>query len=405
VGSLDDPALAVNRKAALNRTGAPLLRSRTLLGMPPRLTGVLLAFTLSAATALPALAQTAPVASATPAPAPATGSLDRAYAAIAAGQYAVARPLIEEHLAAEPGDAKAWHQLAYTDEALKDYPAALVALDRYLTLVPGDDNARLEKAYNLVNAGRPDEAEVIFGQLRTASDPVVAKKAQAEWQARQPQRPAAFDLFGYTFYDSRFLDTFYGFDLTHPFTAKPIAPYAILHVTGDTRTGTGQNAQIFTDNAAVTDVGVRAKIAPGTILFAQGGVGIGLRDQGTISDVRYGIASSQQWGRLTNGLTLDASAATYSRYAGNTIAYLNVRKTIPLGGTFAFIFGIEGALDAQRLYYNNYVNEVAGIQFGTPWIKVRIEGYYGSYLGRGLDQPASTTYSAFRPATLFGSSF
>lgn len=341
----------------------------------------------------PALAQSEP------------GPMDRAYAAIANHQYDVARPLIESYLQTHPDDAQAWHQLAYTDEALKDYTAALTALERYLTLAPSDERAKLERAYDLQDAGQPAAATAQFAALRTSPDQAVADQATREWQARQVTRQS-WELFGYDLNESRFADNFYGFDLRKTFTATPIQPYAVLHVVGDTRSsGPGQNAQIFSDNAAVVDAGLRAHVAPGTYLFAEGGVGIGTRGEGTISDLRYGLASSQQWGRFPSGLSLDASLAYYSRYAGNTIGYINVLKAVQLHGPVSFVFGIEGALDAQRLYYNNYINEVGGLQFGTPWVKVRIEGYAGQYLARGSNQPANTTYSSFRPEILFGTSF
>ncbi|MBV8602999.1 MAG: hypothetical protein JO359_15660 [Candidatus Eremiobacteraeota bacterium] len=333
--------------------------------------------------------------------------MDRAYAAIAAKQYAVARPLIEQHVAANPDDAQAWHQLAYTDESLQDYPAALTALTRYLALKPDDQRALLERGYLLVHVGKADEATAQFAALRSSPDPAVAKQATAEWEARQPARARSWDVFGYAYNESRFGDTFYGFDLRKSLAATPIEPYAVLHVVGDFNSGSGQNAQIFSDNAAIADVGLRARIASGTYLFAQGGAGFGTRGQGTISDLRYGLLSSNRWGGVSNGLTVDASAVMYSRYAGNWIGYLNLRKGIQLGNSAAFILGIDGALDSQRLYYNNFINEVGGIQVGTQWVKVRLEAYAGQYLGRGTGRPATTgsTYSSVRPMILFGTAF
>jgi hypothetical protein len=328
-----------------------------------------------------------------------------AYAAIAAGDNAAARPLIEQHLALHPDDVQAWHQLAYVDEALKDYPAALAALDQYLKYAGSDDRAKLQRAYDLANAGKQADATAQFAALRSSYDAAVAKQATAEFNVRsaKPLRDEGWSVFGYAVNESRFSDTFYGVDARKSFSPKAaVEPYAVLHLVGDTRSGSGQNAQIFSDNAAVTDVGVRTRIAKGTFLFAEGGLGFGLRNQGTITDARYGIASSRQWGGDANGVSFDGSLATYSRYQGNTIGYLDVRKAIPLAGPIALLIGADAGLDAQRLYYNNFLQGDIGLQFTKGALKLRLETYEGVYLGRGLARPTKTTYTSIRPVILFG---
>lgn len=359
---------------------------------------------LIATAPVPAPAQSAspqPSPSATPISSPA---LERAYAALAANRFAEGRAALEEHLAANPGDAQIWLQLAYTDESLKDFQAAIAALDRYLALAPGDDRARLQRAYDLANLGREADATSAFAALRTSSDPAIAKAATAEYQARTAVfQPPKLDVYAYGLSDTRLHDTFYGADVRYLLASSRVAPYVALHVVNDTRSGgSGAVAQIFSDNAVVASLGLRAQVFPGAYLFAEGGEAMSLLGKGTISDLRYGINGGLYRGTPTSGLSFDGSLAVYSRYSNNAIGYVGLRKAMPLGRSVALLVGFNAALDSQRIYSNNYVEATAGIQFGTGNLKFRIEGIAGEYLPRGINLPAAGGYTTLRPELLYG---
>jgi tetratricopeptide (TPR) repeat protein len=298
-------------------------------------------------------------------------AMDLAYAEMKAGDLAGARAIVaarEPYLRAHPEAAKLWLDLSYRESDLKQYSQAISDVDRYLALQPGDASAQAQRTACLYG---------LRGGPRST-------------------------LFGYTYYDSRFLDTFIGADGIYALgPARGIQPYVTAHLSEDTRSGAPGSPQIYSDDALILDAGARATLAPHLVAFAEAGAGIGLRGQGTIGDVRYGALYGDQWGMRPHGVTsVDASVAVYSRYAGNTIGYYNVRHVFG-GSVLRPILGINGGLDSHNVFGNNYIEGIYGIETGSSAVTYRIVGVEGTYLTRGT-YDAHPGYSSLRVILIFG---
>ena len=305
-------------------------------------------------------------------PSDGTFAMDLTYAELKAGNVADARAILaanEAYLRAHPEAAKVWLDLSYRDADAKQYPQAIADVDSYLTIDPTDAQARVQ---------REDYVSDLHGGPREG-------------------------LYGYSYYDSRFDDTFFGADETYALSrpGQGVQPYLVAHLSDDTKSGPPGSPQIYSDDALIADFGLRTALTPHITAFVEGGVGIGLRGQGTISDARYGGLYSQEWGKLGHDFTsIDTSVAVYSRYAGNTIGYLNALHIFP-GRTVRPLFGINGGLDSHSVYGNNFVEAVYGIQAGTTAVSYRLVGVEGEYLTRGTIRP-QPAYSGVRAMLVFG---
>ncbi len=112
-----------------------------------------------------------------------------------ARDFAGARAVLGEIVAAEAGNFGAWLKLSAMAGAMGDRSAALTALASALALQPLDFTALLMRATHLDALGRTDEAGEAFGRaLAQAADPVppqmqpmmaLAAQKYGEWQNRQ----------------------------------------------------------------------------------------------------------------------------------------------------------------------------------------------------------------------------
>ena len=287
------------------------------------------------------------------------GNIDRAQAILAAR-----KPYLQAH----PDAAKLWLELSYREADAKRYPQAIADLDSYLALQPNDAAALSQRA---------DYVTDLWGGPRATT-------------------------YAYSSYEGRYNDIFLGAD--HDYTLAPnhgIQPYLAAHLTEDTRSGAPGTSQIFSDNALVTDAGLRQSITPNVTIYLEAGYGFGLRGQGTITDLRYGLTYGQQWGSALSGSTnVDASVALYSRYAGNTIGYYDVAHVFP-GQTLRPIIGLNGGLDSHREYGNSFLEGIYGFDIGSGRLTYRILGVEGTYLTRGVPV-AHPVYSSFRAMLVLG---
>lgn len=296
---------------------------------------------------------------------------DVAYAQAGAGHTARARELLLAHagyLRTHPSAAKAWMAIAYREAAEKRYVQAINATDRYLALVPSDAQARAQRAAFV------DER---WGGPRQT-------------------------LFGYVYNDTRFADTFAGIDEAYTLASSGgLRVYAAAHLREDTRSGAPGSPQIYSDDALVADLGIRESLGAYLAAYAEGGAGFGLRGQGTVGDARYGLLYSRGWnGPGASRTSVDASAAVYSRYAGNAIAYYQILHTFTGRGVRPLI-GLNGGFDSQRVFGNNYLEGLYGVELGDGRLALRLLGVEGLYLTRGAF-PARPAYSSFRAMLVFG---
>jgi hypothetical protein len=299
-------------------------------------------------------------------------AMDLAYAQLNLGNLAVARDIAATrpaYLRANPKAALIWMDISYREAAAKQYRAAVADADAYLALAPNDATAK---------AQRTAYVRDIWGGPR-------------------------YQAFGYSQYEQRFDDVFFGLDQTYALApAGRVQPYAALYLTEDLRSGPPGSPQIYSDNALIADVGLRSHLGRYVTAFAEGGAGMGLRGQGTISDLRYGLRYFEQWGARPQPYTsVNASAAFYSRYAGNDIGYYTVLHDFG-GKRIRPVIGINGGLDSHNVFGNNYLEGVAGFQTGTDALSFRLLQVEGTYLTRGLVGIPKAQYSSLRASIFFG---
>jgi len=296
---------------------------------------------------------------------------DLAYALLDLGRTDEARKLLATrgtYLHEHPDAASIWMDLSYKDADAKRYHDAIDDLDAYLAIKPDDRTAK---------AQRDAFAQAAFGGPR-------------------------FSSYGYTQYEGRFGDELLGIDQNYALAPlNTVQPYVAMHLSEDTRSGAPGSPQIYSDNALVTDAGVRTKFGSYLSAFLEAGAGIGLRGQGTIGDVRYGLVYSRQYAAAPlPSTTVNVSAAFYSRYAGNGIMYYNVMHDFG-GRRLRPVIGLNGGLDSHGVFGNNFAEAEAGIATGTPAFSLRVLDVHGWYVPRGTALPSSA-YSTLRVQMVFG---
>lgn len=306
-------------------------------------------------------------------------------------------------------------QKFYDDVRAGNYAQAADEGAAYVAAHPGDVRFALDVAYAQISAGRRAQAIELLRTLAHAADPDVAHKAQAQLAVmEQPgSPPGAYTgthgyAYAYSDYESRFADLFNGalvrYDLGPPAWA---IPYVALHLTYDTRSGVPGVAQVYNDNAAATDAGLRFPLGVYGYGFAEGGYSFGLRGQESFPEDRFGFAYSRDFGNSGTPqphALLDGSLVEYSRFQGNIIAYAQASYDVSAAQPpLRPIFGGSLAFDAHRLYYNNYAEAYAGwLVRASPVWNVRAVALTGTYLNRGFDLPENRSYRGFRILGVMG---
>ncbi|GAC1407679.1 MAG: hypothetical protein NVSMB6_05710 [Burkholderiaceae bacterium] len=325
-----------------------------------------------------------------------------------AGNNIAAAQSYRLYLHDNPLDARTWLALAYIDGDLGRHAEALSDLDRHLSLLPGDPPASLQRGYELDELGRSAEALDAFRALQTSTDPDVAKKARTEIAARLAAgREAKGSVFGYAEHESRFSDMFYGTDVSYNLSSgHRIIPYAVLHFTSDTHSGVPDVSEVFQDNAAVFNVGVKTPLGHHATAFVEAGYGFGLRLQPSVADLRAGVNYYTETSLKKGAHTvLDASVVHYSRFGGNNIGYASLTRDFPLMGRLRGVVGANLAADSRREFFNNFGETFGGVQYGLHGLTLRVVHVYGVYLDRGTARPAVPGYSTTRPMLMFGFEF
>jgi hypothetical protein len=257
---------------------------------------------------------------------------------------------------------------SYKAAAAKQYREAISDADTYLAIRPGDATAKDQ---------RTNYVDDLWGGPR-------------------------YQNFGYAQYEGRFADVFFGFDQTYALApAAPVQPYAALYLTEDTRSGAPGAPQIYSDNALIADLGLKSHFGPYVTGFVEGGAGIGLRGQGTITDFRYGLRYFEQWGARNNPYTtVSASAGYYSRYGGNDIMYYQALHDFG-GKRIRPVVGVNGGFDSHNVFGNNFLEGFAGAQAGTSALTFRLVQVEGTYLTRGIVPAPKAPYSTLRGTVFF----
>ncbi|MDQ2680140.1 MAG: hypothetical protein M3Y21_03835 [Candidatus Eremiobacteraeota bacterium] len=342
-------------------------------------------------------------------------TLQKAQSEDEGGEKALAAVDYRSYLRYMPKDAQSRLSLAYIDSSSGNHTAALSDLDSVLALRPADQQALLQRAYELAALQRGKEALAGFRELENSPDASVAKTARVEVVAAASSNNPSVErgsVYGYVQNESRFADTFYGvdarYDLKYP-VGSAIVPYVILHYSNDTRSGVPGQSEIFNDNAAVLDGGLRKPIGNYAYIFIEAGQSVGLRGQRSFAESRYGVAYSREFGAAGQSAShsaLDGSVAAYSRFGGNPIAYVTLEHDFKLAAKLRAEAGLNLGLDGKRKYFNNYLEGFAGLQVPLgPNVAIHLDRVYGSYLARGTNRDVPGTYSSTRALLTFGFGF
>lgn len=302
-------------------------------------------------------------------------------------------------------------QQFYDDVRAKQYAAAVTDGQAYVLRHPTDERFELDLAYAQVNAGDRTAAVTRLHALVNSSDSTVATAARNQLAAmgpitESPRAPAGY-LYAYSQDESRFKDVFNGVVFRYDFSNAAVRPFASVNLTYDTRSGVPGVAAVYNDNAAIPSVGLRAPLDQNDFgyVYVSAGESLGLRGQPSFPEARYGIAYSRDYG-MTIGSGAHTlvyfSAAEYSRYAGNAIAYTEVSHDVPVTRFLRAVAGINLAADSHRAYYNNYADAYAGLLIPvTSAVSVRAVGVAGDYLPRGIGVP-KPFYSGVRVLLVTG---
>lgn len=124
---------------------------------------------------------------------PAYGPLDRAYIALAAGNFDRAIAGFREVLTIDPRRANIEKELAYTLLRAGETPAARDAFERAIRLDPSDERAALELAFLQHETGQPAEALAGFRKLSRSDDNSIAELAGATADRLDSELGAAID--------------------------------------------------------------------------------------------------------------------------------------------------------------------------------------------------------------------
>ncbi len=340
-----------------------------------------------------------------PAPVATPAPFADAYEQYAGGDLIASRDAFRAGLVDRPNDAGAWHQLAYIELALHDAPAYIDALKHYVALAPGDDQAKLQLAYALFAAKDYAGGRALLVQAARSPDAAVAADAQRQLAVLPGNGGTAkLDVFGYALNDSRFHDTFYGFDARYRLAPTRIYPYVSLQVSNDAKASGVPASYVLNDNSAVLAAGYRTALTPILYAFVEAGGANSFRTGVTQSDLRFGVLLSTRLGAggYKPQTQIDASLVHYSRYI-DTISYGTVAHDFYIGSKVVRgVVGVDTALDTTRAYYSNTVDAFAGLQVRRGAATFRVVGLGGYYLGRGIDVPAQRTYTSIRTELLYG---
>ncbi|GAC1401792.1 MAG: hypothetical protein NVSMB64_00560 [Candidatus Velthaea sp.] len=327
--------------------------------------------------------------------------LVEAYAGLNAGATADAIAAFRAYLRDHGSAARVWLDLAYAELRLKHYTASLAAMDRYLALHPGDARVALGRAYALDANGRFGAARTAFRGLTSSADSSVSRRARAQLAA-DPGAPGVTNDVRVE-WNSRLRDVLYAGGLQASLGSGSLQSYFAVRATSDARSHGGGIPAVYNDDAAVTALGVRFQPIAGLSLFAEAGRYVSFVGAGSHAESRYGFSYHHGFaGAPGSSTAIDMTAATYSYYGGDSIAYAGLRHAQKLRGRISALIGINAGLDTQSRYYNNFGEGFAGFAYGTTAWRFELLQAYGSYLAAGAPGGARAYWST-RPAIVFSS--
>ncbi|MDD5655741.1 MAG: tetratricopeptide repeat protein [Elusimicrobia bacterium] len=340
--------------------------------------------------------------------------LDAGYDKLRQGDRAAARKDFESALADDPGRAEILKQLGYMSIEDDDPAAAAARFEGARRLAPLDETIALELGYIYHNLHNDEKAERCFRSVENSPDTMIRDAARAGLMTVRARKQRLFlDIYAGPFHDTRFNNTIGSAEAqlgARPGPRWPLHFYMGGRVSRDSRSRSGTEPQIFSDQTAMLGWGVKLQ-PPGwnANLLAEAGIAWNLmRDashpRAREADYRVVWGDSRYWDGRWHGplglLTLgqvrlrkaytDAgvSAGYYSRYHDNVIAYLQLQDGVKLwydGISALSLFAPCNVVkDSKRDFFNNLAELGAGLEY-QPRIRInlrlRVEALRGFYFG------------------------
>jgi len=282
-----------------------------------------------------------------------------------------------------------------------------VALGKaYLEAHPGNDAFALDVAYAELRAGDRADAMALFRQLRNSTNANVSAAATTQLDVMSGHAADRGYAYNAVQYESRFDDVIFdGFNYYNLAVSRRFNVYASLRYTYDTRSNPAIG-QIYFANYVAPGIGVRQWIGSYGYAFAEAAYAFGLGGQRSLSEVRYGVAGSRDYGLLNSDkphALVDGNIAHYSQFDGNVIGYLQMHYDVKLMGHLRPALGWRAYGDAQRLTYNNFLEVQEGaIYWFTPGLYLQAFGVQGTYDGRGTPLAQPRGYTTWRVLLVSG---
>lgn len=98
-----------------------------------------------------------------------------------------ARAELEQVLAREPGNGRAWHHLGLACQELEQWDRSLLALDRAVALAPTDPAPHFDRVESLRRLGRQDEADAAMEHFRELHDASQAQDLESIRQSMEAE--------------------------------------------------------------------------------------------------------------------------------------------------------------------------------------------------------------------------
>jgi len=364
--------------------------------------------------------------------------MNRGYELLKKGDRAGALQQFQAALVVDPTFVPGLTEIGYLKLQDGELQAAAASFEAARALAPRDRAIALQLGYIYDRLGMHKKAEEAFREALDSQDPKVRLDAATALQAvMQANRSWYLDLYASPFYTSRF-DNFIGVLEGRlgwkPDADLPLSVYLGGSVTRDSRSQGGTQPIIFSDNVAMSGVGVlwqpryahfnvraEANIA---VPLVEGQASYKARSDFRAIGSYYNRFDGRLWGPLglvTLGSVkgerffsdIDGSLGYYSRYNHNIIAYLQVREgmrmlTIGPSQVFGYL-KYNLAKDTHRDFYNNLGEGGAGVELRPNKAinsSLRVEYLHGAYFGIARDpNPYNANYNDFRVTLLFGQRF
>jgi tetratricopeptide (TPR) repeat protein len=354
----------------------------------------------------------------------------QAFAADASGDHDLARHLMRCAIRSNPHDLVALKQQVYLDLNAGDKRGAVEDIDALRAQGAGSPQFEAQEGYIYAGEKKYADARAAFGRAIDGGDPVIAVQS---WRAirvldgEYPRHVVA--VYTDNQYLNRFSDGISDTSVRYLERLGAHAPfqvYANARLLRDSASNGGTLPQIFSDNAFLGGAGLQFQPRAahyvvsaelnGAYVFYGSKTGAGAFKP----DIRTVAGYFNAWrpalnSRLSNRWSLEANGSVgyYSRYQGDTIAYLQPRLTYDLtrAGSLRLtpFFQQSLTLDANRQFYNNTVELIPGFEASTtavPGLAFRAEYVRGFYLPVGdTTNPYPSSYSDFRFRLLFQRQF